>query len=168
MNIPFIADHVTPSYDPRELAMQVVDMIFLRPEIELCYLGISNKCFEILENRPHEDPHTSFDAHGGTMNGDTGESEMTSEEEDEEEDEDGDGSDDEADVEDDEDEAEDGTATEAVEADGVHYDPSDTGDSDIESLEGSVDDRSKMSLRLREILFYDDKVSIFKARHMKL
>jgi hypothetical protein len=41
--------------------MQVVDMIFLRPEIELCYLGISNKCFEILENRNKEDANSIID-----------------------------------------------------------------------------------------------------------
>ena len=102
LNIPFIADHVTPAYDPRELALQVVDMIFLRPEI------------------------------------------------------------------DEEDEEDDGTATEAVEADGVEYENSDPGDSEAESTEGSDDDRSKIIPRLREILFYDDKVAIFKARHMRL
>jgi hypothetical protein len=163
LNIPFIADHVTPAYDPRELAMQVVDMIFLRPEIELLYLGISNKCFEIIENRHSEDVNASLDLPGS---GSTG-GHATDDDEDEEEEEDGDGSDDDAD-DDEDDEEDDGTATEAVEADGMEYEPSDTGDSEIESMDGSDDGRSKFSLRLREILFYDDKVAIFKARHMRL
>jgi hypothetical protein len=59
LNIPFIADHVTPAFDPRELALQVVDVIVLRPDVEICYMGISHKFFEILENRPHDDAHGS-------------------------------------------------------------------------------------------------------------
>ncbi|RAR04662.1 f-box domain-containing protein [Stemphylium lycopersici] len=51
--IPFIADHAHGSnIDPRELAYQILDIVHLRPEIELCYMGLSTKCFEILENRP--------------------------------------------------------------------------------------------------------------------
>lgn len=142
--------------------MQVVDVIFLRPEIELCYLGISNKCFEILENRNHDDTTLSNDV---STNGVTGD--HVTDEEEEEDDDEGDGSDDEADDDDDEEE-EDGTATEAVEAEGLEYETSDPGDSDVESSDGSDDDRAKLSLKLREILFYDDKVAIFKARHMRL
>jgi hypothetical protein len=41
-------------------------------------------------------------------------------------------------------------------------------DSDADSYDGSEDGRNKVRLRLREILFYDDKVAIFKARHGKL
>jgi hypothetical protein len=141
-------------------------MIFLRPEVELCYLGISNKCFEILENRLQDDVNTSLDPSGS---GDT-EDHTTDDDDDDDDDdeEDGDGSEDEADEDEDDADEEDSTATEAVEANGVEYEPSDAGDSEIESLDGSDDDRSKFSLRLREILFYDDKVAIFKARHMRL
>lgn len=160
LNVPYIADHVTPAFDPRELAMQVVDMIFLRPEVELCYLGISNKCFEILENRNHEDIGSSADQPGnGGPGGHTTD-------DDDDDDDDG-GSEDEADEEEEEDE-EDGTATEAVEADHLEYEASEPGDSEVESSDGFDDDRTKFSLKLREILFYDDKVEIFKARHMRL
>lgn len=139
-------------------------MIFLRPEIELCYLGISNKCFEILENRPSDDNHASTDVHGSGVDG--GNADHADDEDDEDE---GDGSEDEADDdEEDEEDDDDGIATEAVEAQGVEYEPTDPGDSDVESEDGVYDDRSKISLRLREILFYDDKVAIFKARHMRL
>jgi hypothetical protein len=138
--------------------MQVVDMIFLRPEIELCYLGISNKCFEILENRNKDDANSATDLTTAGVPGD-----HTTDDEDE------DGASDGSDDDDEEDEDEDdGTATEAVEAEGVEYETSDPGDSEAESTEGSDDDRSKFLLRLREILFYDDKVAIFKARHMRL
>lgn len=138
--------------------MQVVDMIFLRPEIELCYLGIANKCFEILENRNKDD--TSSGAELATTQVPGGHA--TDDEDDEGA---SDGSDDDDEEEDDDD---DGTATEAVEAEGVEYETSDPGDSEAESTEGSDDDGSKFLLRLREILFYDDKVAIFKARHMRL
>ncbi|CAK4030738.1 hypothetical protein AC578_5764 [Lecanosticta acicola] len=86
--LPFLADHVHgANVDPRELALQIVDIVALRPEVELCYMGIANKCFEILEN---------------------------------------------------------GREGEAL----------------AEKIVGR--------LRLREILFYDDKVAIFKARHGRL
>jgi hypothetical protein len=159
LNIPFIADHVTPAFDPKELALQVVDVIVLRPEVELCYMGVSHKCFEILENRPHDDGHNSADAHSSATNGGAGGG-VTDEDEDDEED----GSDD------DEDE-DNGTAIGApagLDPDETESEISDHDDSDTESYDGSDDGRNKVRLRLREILFYDDKVSIFKARHGKL
>jgi hypothetical protein len=159
LNIPFIGDYVAPGYDPKELAMQVVDMIFLRPEIELCYLGISNKCFEILENRPLDDRHQGDEAHAEVSE------QMT---EDEEEDEDADSDEDDEDDNEDSDD-DDGTATEAVEAEGAEYELSDdTDEFDDASEVDSKHDGNRLSLRLREILFYDDKVAIFKARHMRL
>lgn len=149
---------MTPNYDPRELALQVVDVIFLRPEVELCYLGISNKCFEILENRNKDDTNSAADLNSTGVLGDH----VTDDEDDE-------GASDGSDDDDDDDEDEDGgTAAEPVEADGMDYETSDPGDSEVESMYGTDDDRSKFHLRLREILFYDDKVAIFKARHMRL
>ncbi len=159
MNIPFIADHVTPAFDPRELALQVVDVIVLRPEVELCYMGVSHKCFEILENRPHDEPHGSADTHSTAANG--GADAVTDDE----------GSDDDgSDDDDDDEEAEEddnGTAV-ALDPDETESEISDHDDSDSDSFEGSEDGRSKVRLRLREILFYDDKVAIFKARHGRL
>ncbi|RDW74036.1 hypothetical protein BP5796_07478 [Coleophoma crateriformis] len=161
LNIPFIADHVTPAFDPRELALQVVDVIVLRPEIELCYMGVSHKCFEILENRPHDDVHGMGDTHSSGVNGATG---AVTDDDDEDEDED-DGSDEEE-----EDDDDDGTAIAqpAIDPDETESEMSDHDDSDTDSYDGSEDGRSKLRLRLREILFYDDKVAIFKARHGKL
>lgn len=65
MYIPFIADHAHGNnIDPRELALQIVDIVHLRPEVEICYIGIYTKCFEILENRP-----TNYDLRQDSMNG---------------------------------------------------------------------------------------------------
>jgi hypothetical protein len=139
----------------------VVDVIVLRPEVELCYMGISHKCFEILENRPHDEVHGSVDTHSSLANGGPGGA-IT--------DDDDEGSDDEGSDEDDEQEEEDsGTAIAAqVDPDETESEVSDHDDSDTDSFDGSEDGRSKVRPRLREILFYDDKVAIFKARHGKL
>ena len=144
--------------------MQVVDVIVLRPEVELCYMGVSHKCFEILENRPHDDSHGSADAHPTPATGPPVLLGTFTDDEDE-------GSEDEGSDEDDEqDEEEDsGTAmTAQVDPDETESEISDHDDSDSDSFDGSDDGRSKVRLRLREILFYDDKVAIFKARHGKL
>ncbi|CAG8974157.1 hypothetical protein HYALB_00002796 [Hymenoscyphus albidus] len=158
LNVPFIADHVTAAFVPRELVMQVIDVIHLRPEVELCYIGISDKCFEILENRSSDETHGSTDM-GQSILADGPEG---ADDEDEDEDE---GSEDDEDEEEDEDN---GTATAAVDPDETESDMSDHEDSDSDSSDGSDDGHSKIRLRPREILFYDDKVAIFKARHGKL
>jgi hypothetical protein len=92
---------------------------------------------------------------GGTIDG------GTDEEDDDDED---DGSEDEED----EDEDDNGTvAPLGIDPDETESEMSEHEDSDTDSYVSS-DDISKVRLRLREILFYDDKVSIFKARHGKL
>lgn len=121
-------------------------------------MGVSNKCFEILENRPAEDSHGSGDANHFSPTGNGGP-----------DDEDEEGDEDDSDEDEDEDEEDDnGTAIAPMDADETESDVSDSDESDSDSLDGSEDGRSKVRLRLREILFYDDKVSIFKARHGKL
>lgn len=163
LNIPFVADHVTPAYDPKELALQVVDIISLRPEIQLCYMGVSHKCFEILENRSHDDSSSAADTSASATTGGLGGTVVDHEEDDDEED----GSDDD-DEEEDEEEDDDGTAIGATDADETESDLSDHDDSDGDSFVSSEENDAKLKLRLREILFYDDKVAIFKARHGKL
>ena len=49
LHIPHIAEHVNGTVHSREAALQVLDIVALRPELELCYLGIQTQCFEILE-----------------------------------------------------------------------------------------------------------------------
>jgi hypothetical protein len=147
---------VTPAFDPRELALQVVDVIVLRPEVELCYMGISHKCFEILENRPHDEVHGTAEPPDSSP--------MTDDEDDGSDDEGSDG-----DAEPEEEEEDNGTAIATqVDPDETESELSDQDDSDTDSFDSSDDGRSNVRLRLREILFYDDKVAIFKARHGRL
>ena len=144
--IPFMADHVHgTNVDPRELAMQIVDIVTLRPEVELCYMGIANKCYEILEiKRDDGRPESHLGVAGGII-------------------EDATGSD--ADDEDVDDDAEVDEEEEVEEADDTESDEED----DMDDSESDGDgDRHTARLRLREILFYDDKVAIFKARHGRL
>lgn len=163
--MPYIADHVYgPHLDAKELALQLVDVVAIRPEIELCYLGFSTTCFELLENRHHEDPSWSrFDtstapAHVGLGGGGGGGVDVT---------------DDESDNDDDHEEDDDVNNPDPA-GDPSSEDPEDSesdgadgsaGESDEESLES---EKQRPILKLREILFYDDKVSIFKARHGRL
>jgi len=125
-------------------------------------MGVSHKCFEILENRPTDESHVSGDAHSTAANGGPGGA-VTDDDEDDDND---DGSDDD---DDDEEEDDNGTAIAPIDPDETESEISDHDDSDdTDSFDGSEDGRSKVRLRLREILFYDDKVAIFKARHGKL
>ena len=122
-------------------------------------MGVSHKCFEILENRPHDEAHGSVDTHSSAANGGPGGT-VT---DDDDDDEDEDGSDEEEDEEDDN-----GTAIAPIDPDETESEISDHDDSDADSFDGSEDGRRSIRLRLREILFYDDKVQIFKARHGRL
>jgi hypothetical protein len=149
LSIPFFYGHAHPNLDPRELALQIVDIVALRPEVEICYMGIANKCFEILENRrpsmlldPYSDrPESHLDMHHPGHEDDEGivEEEQIDEEVEQDEEEDAETESEDDDDEDEESDDEDGTVS-----------------------------RKGPRLRLREILFYDDKVAIFKARHGKL
>lgn len=146
-----------PDNDAKELALQVIDIVTLRPEIELCYLAIGGKCFEVLEARP-SNRERSIDSDDSS----TYDSVSSSSGDDEDDDED-DGDDD-ADAEDDAEvstlhHGEEGEETE-TEEEGVSDD-----DDDFATLQNS---KNQMRLRLREILFYDDKIAVFKARHGRL
>ena len=154
--IPFIADHAHGNnIDPRELAYQILDIVHLRPEIELCYMGLTHKCFEILENRP-----TNYDLRNDSINGEGGaaahgyashdpviisddESEAT-EDEDEDDEEGGAGHA--------------GEETESEGSDGGHGHDSDDESFVNEELRGP-------KLRVREILFYEERVEAFRRRH---
>lgn len=156
MHVANVADHIYGGlFHPKELALQVMDVVALRPDVALCYLGIVNKCFEIMEGIYNDDATVTF------RDSATGPVARPSSPVDSDEDSDSD------DVEEDEeDEGNVGTAD-----GGQHNSDSDSqkeslGESDDEG-EGSVG-RKEMNLKLREILFYEEKVSIFKARHGKL
>lgn len=167
--LPFLADHVHGNVDPRELALQIVDIVALRPECEICYVGIASKCFEILERK--KGVNGGFEGEGvATLF--TGLSGMDEEEEEEEEpEEDGEG----MGEEETESEVEEGEDGEENDDDNDDDDDDDGGDGHEDDSNSEAEDQPEESkavdvgkLRLREILFYDDKVAVFKARHGRL
>jgi hypothetical protein len=127
-------------------------------------MGIASKCFEILENKPPASREDIRDALAGSHNATnttpipgyqplTTAGGMMLDEDDEDE------------VEEDEEEIMD------EEADETESELSDEEtDDDSEYFGESFDQKGRAlpKLRLREILFYDDKVSIFRARHGRL
>jgi hypothetical protein len=151
--IPHIADHAHGSnIDPRELAYQILDIVHLRPEIELCYMGLSTKCFEILENRApnydlRENGGNAGNAYAGLELGLSDDESETTEEEDE-------------------DDVDDGNVGIGG-GDETESEASDDHDHDVESDEESVlqDSQKGPKLRVREILFYEERVEAFRRRH---
>lgn len=131
LHIPHIAEHVQGIVDSKEAALQVLDIVSLRPDVELCYLGIQKQCFEVLEYTSSTSRNTGSIIQSG----------LDSDDEDE-----------------------------PVVAP-VGHDDSDlemTSSDGEETEDEGHNTISRPSFRLREILFYDDKVSIFRARHGKL
>lgn len=198
LHIPHMAEHPVGTSDPRDLGLQISNIITLRPEIQLCYVGILSKCFEILESsgKDAQSGTVGLDGNGGGgaahSHGDDGNSmveiiEGTDAEETSEDDDDDDDDDEEEEDDDDDDVATD-SDTEDANAPATGLSAADpgvmealghSGDSDAaESEEDDEDDDddsfveadrlARPKLRLREILFYDDKVAIFKARHGRL
>ncbi|KAE8320497.1 hypothetical protein BDV39DRAFT_41154 [Aspergillus sergii] len=142
LHIPHITDSIPR--DPKELALQILDIVTIRPEVGISYIGMINKCYEILEVKRNEkdDFDDTDDSHSeGFVPG----------------------SDDWAPSDTDDDESDDGGAGSAIESNSElssdDHSSSEGYDSDLES------NKSRVVFRLREILFYDDKISIFKARH---
>ncbi|RJE18351.1 F-box domain-containing protein [Aspergillus sclerotialis] len=141
--IPHINHHIYG--DPKELALQILDVVSIRPDVGITYLGIQSKCYEILEKR-NGDKDEEFDgsdsSHSGVLHpsgGDVTESEN------------------------DDDSDEDIQIGNTVETQSVLS----ADETDLSDGEDSESDISKpqTTFRLREILFYDDKITIFKARH---
>ncbi|KAF2685778.1 hypothetical protein K458DRAFT_364808 [Lentithecium fluviatile CBS 122367] len=152
--IPFIADHAHGNnIDPRELAYQILDIVHLRPDIELCYMGLSTKCFEILENRPsnYDLRNDGMNVGDGTGTGYVAHEPMMS--------------DDESEATEDEDEddldggmpAGDDEETDSEASEDAHDDSDD--DSFLQ------DAHKGPKLRVREILFYEERVEAFRRRH---
>ncbi|KAJ9609194.1 hypothetical protein H2200_006966 [Cladophialophora chaetospira] len=162
LHISHIAEHVNGTVHSREAALQVLDIVALRPELELCYLGIQSQCFEILEyasarkgSSPNDLPgdEIGHDNPGTTHQNAPSHNPPHNHHDDSHDDEPehGDGHDD--------------SDFDAVsdEAD----DLSDEGEGN-EMGGASGANGQRPTWRLREILFYDDKISIFKARHGRL
>ena len=170
LHIPFIADHVYGSnLSLKELAMGVVDVVNLRQECELAYLGVSTKCFEVVETKVRKAKKKSANAEGATdiYDTDNSSSEAPSINGDSDADDDnGDGDDD-------------GNAQHhhatgtAAPANAENEEVAATLEVEDSTTSSSDEDlgmarEKQVKMKLREILFYDDKISIFKARHGKL
>lgn len=153
-NIPHLRALYLPNVDkqahvdPKELALQILDIVTLRPEIELCYIGIQKKCYEILEDRIPGKKNAFNDMVDS-------QDELLP------------ASGDQNDPEADDDEDEDGNDVNSNDDDSDIF--NNTGDNYSDEDDVSLDcGKPKVEFRLREILFYDDKISIFKARHGEL
>ena len=158
MYIPHVADHIhgrTLNYlNTKELALQVLDIITLRPEVELCYVGIGTKCFEIRETKKSRRKSSGLD----DIHGSDGEDEGAEGHDDVDDDDDGTGI------------GGHGLAGDHSDSESdVSYHAHDDGDSDEDNDGADMDSgKSAVNFQVREILFYDDKVSIFRARHGEL
>lgn len=163
--LPYVQEHIGESFEPKELALQLVDIITLRPEIQLCYVGISTKCFEILETTIDITKSRSeqFSLHGNHQHHTGAISVIDVDDEDEV------GDNDNSDGDETEDDDGSGTNVSAnTDGDDEFTEVSDDAESDADSFQGPEHNSQASMLRLREILFYDDKVAIFKARHARL
>lgn len=153
--IPFIIDHpYGNALKERELGLGLIDVVALRPEVELCYLGIKGKCFEILETTDSKKPKDG--AGPASANAGGGE---TDDEDDAEVHHDDDDDDDDSSEDEDPAPLTPATQTQGMDSD---IDPI-TDDDELDPVGGN-----KIKLKLREILFYEDRISIFKARHGRL
>lgn len=162
LHIPYLADHSIGIQEPKELVMQMTDIITLRPEIELCYVGMSTKCFEILETRASDTSSSNGNAFSntGSMSHPPVVVEDPTTDEDDEDADNGHN-----DVGSDDDEAGNTPTSPMDEATHSEFGGAGSDDDDDSFIEPNA---NKTKLRLREILFYDDKVAIFKARHGRL
>ncbi|KAJ5653706.1 hypothetical protein N7490_000709 [Penicillium lividum] len=125
--------------DMKEMALQVLDIVSICPDLKITYIGLQSKCYQILEtngpsNHIHSDASQSPNSHS-----------------------DSDGlaafDDDSIDASNDEDDLP------VDNPDIITTDISDESESELEE-----NGNSHVHFKLQEILFYDDKISIFKAR----
>ena len=163
--LPYIAVHPSGgSLDLKEFAMSAVDVVALRPEVELCYLGIKNKCYEILESKIIKKVKdgagpSSANAGGGDTDDDDDAEVQHDHSDDDDDDDDNDDSEDEDPA----------SATPPIQTQGMDSDVDPRTDDDGDDDEPDPNScRNKIKLKLREILFYEDRISIFKARHGRL
>lgn len=151
--IPCIIDHpYGNSLKEKDFAMSAIDVVALRPEVELCYLGIKQTCFEILETkdgkRAKDGAGPASASAGGGESDDDDDAEVHHDHDDD-------------DSSEDEDPA---PPTPTSQTQGMDSDMDPITDDDEPDPVGG----NKIKLKLREILFYEDRISIFKARHARL
>jgi hypothetical protein len=131
------------------LVSQIVDLVAIRPEIRLNYLGLEGSCYQLVEkkhNSPFKrstlfDPDTMDIDEVSEFNGSS------------------------SDANDDESMTDDDPLAAPFES--FIQDNSDYGEEEVEESdeEFSEGEREEPSVSARQILFYDSMVSVFKARH---
>lgn len=161
LNIPHIADYPSPGYNPVVAVQQIADIITLRPEIRLSYVGMGPKCFEILDIRPP----AKFPETLGPLHHDASADVPSVDGEDSTHD--GDGSHDNSDDWEEEDQDE-NTPTTTSSDDEEQSEDSDDEDDPPQSPDGFHTPLDDFQVKLREILFYDEKIAIFAARYGRL
>ncbi|KAL8883378.1 MAG: hypothetical protein Q9192_007207, partial [Flavoplaca navasiana] len=159
IHVTNITNHARGHYlDTKELALQVMDTVALRPEIELCFIGIRNKCYRMMEGRFNADATVSF--HIPNTTGSTSYSES------------GSGSDEESEEDEEEDDDHDDVDQPHAASGPQHSGNSGSEDGSFEGSDNESEDGDRKGrepvMKLREILFCDEKITIFNARHAKL
>lgn len=130
--------------DPKELALQILDIVSIRPEVGLNYIGIQSKCYEVLERKADDKDEEADEADASHSESQpSGEEAIISDDNDDESEEDDEGS--------------------TMETQSM-LSADESISSDGEDSESDIA-KPQTTFRLREILFYDDKITIFKARH---
>jgi len=130
----------------RELALQIVDIVSLRREIQLVYIGLFKSCYEIYEGDPEQEGDNIARVDDDNITDSDG------------------GGDDEAEA------GNNHFSDSSIDSDDEPVDDLfDDGQSQTGILEESGGRRRTLPpLRLRAITFYDDKVDLFRARKAKL
>lgn len=133
-----------------DLVSQIVDLVSLRPEIQLCYLALEDSCFQLIENRIDTQSTRASLYDLDTMDiDDASEVNETENEENDNED----------------------ITDDDVPAVQPPEDPTeaDSDDGEEEAVypdeDVSEEEREEPPVTVRQILFYDSMVSIFDARH---
>ena len=147
------------------MALQVLDIVALRPELELCYIGISTKCFEILEGEQDDDSAMAVRESAAIPVVNAPNDTATSDE-----DSDNDGDDDDVATDSGDNDNSVGMSGALDAGDSTDSEWQDDSQDDSDDASGTSEENSKLrpKFKLREILFYDDKISIFKARRAQL
>lgn len=130
--------------DLKELALQVLDIVSIRPELKMTYIGLQMKCYQIQEGAG-DGKELDFDdqtVNDISIAGDDNLSEIDA-------------------ISIQEDDHDIPPYTDG----GSDLLSSDLDDDDDDDDEADDDSAGRVQFRLQEILFYDDKISIFKARH---
>ncbi|KAJ8132600.1 hypothetical protein O1611_g1023 [Lasiodiplodia mahajangana] len=146
--IPYmLGHHSRPVPAAKELALQIVDVISLRREIRLAYVGLWHKCFEVTE------------VEGGSSAQDNNDHFIYADSVDHS---------DEDETDEDEEDPINNTLFGGDFMDEFVEEGTDDSQSEADSFIEETTNKPLPRLRLREILYYDDKVDLFRARHGKL